>query len=70
MLLCSNRNIYINLCNGCRKNKTTHKIIFITLIFSAVYGITAIVTGQACSITYCQPKEPENLHKFFKKERR
>ena len=50
-------------------NQETKRGLIITLILSAIYGITAIVTGQACSITYCQPKEPENLHKFLKKKR-
>ncbi|MFR1186412.1 MAG: hypothetical protein ACLSDC_12075 [Ruminococcus sp.] len=51
-----------------RIDQETKRGIFITLILSTIYGITTLVTGQACSITYCQPKEPENLHKFFKKE--
>ena len=50
-------------------NQETKRGIIVTLILSAIYGITAMVTGQACSITYCQPKEPENLHKFLKKKR-
>lgn len=52
-----------------RLDQETKRGIFITLILGAIYGITALVTGQACSITYCQPKEPENLHKFLKKKR-
>ncbi|WP_279022585.1 hypothetical protein [Ruminococcus bicirculans (ex Wegman et al. 2014)] len=52
-----------------RIDQETKRGIFITLILSTIYGITTLVTGQACSITYCQPKEPENLHKFLKKKR-
>lgn len=52
-----------------RLDQETKRGIFITLILGAIYGITALVTGQACSIIYCQPKEPENLHKFLKKKR-
>ena len=50
-------------------NQETKRGLIITLILSAIYGITTLVTGQACSITYCQPKEPEDLHKFLKKKR-
>ncbi|MCB6617270.1 hypothetical protein [Ruminococcus sp. 210702-SL.1.03] len=52
-----------------RPDQETKRGIIITLILSTIYGITTLVTGQACSITYCQPKEPENLHKFLKKKR-
>ncbi len=52
-----------------RLDQETKRGIFIALILGTIYGITALVTGQACSITYCQPKEPENLHKFLKKKR-
>ena len=52
-----------------KPDQETKRGIFIKLILSAIYGITALVTGQACSITYCQPKEPENLHKFLERER-
>lgn len=51
-----------------KPDQETKRGIVITLILSAIYGITTLVTGQACSITYCQPKEPENLHKFLKKK--
>ena len=53
-----------------KPDQETKRGIVITLILSAIYGITTLVTGQACSITYCQPKEPEDLHnKFLKKKR-
>ena len=52
-----------------KPDQETKRGIVITLILSAIYGITTLVTGQACSITYCQPKEPENLYKFLKKKR-
>lgn len=52
-----------------KPDRETKREIIIALILSAIYGITTLVTGQACSITYCQPKEPENLHKFLKKKR-
>lgn len=51
-----------------KPDQETKRGIVITLILSAIYGITTLVTGQACSITYCQPKEPEDLHKFLKKK--
>lgn len=51
-----------------KPDRETKREIIIALILSAIYGITTLVTGQACSITYCQPKEPENLHKFLKKK--
>lgn len=52
-----------------KPDQETKRGIVITLILSAIYGITTLVTGQACSITYCQPKEPEDLHEFLKKKR-
>ncbi|UYJ30922.1 MAG: hypothetical protein OGM18_09990 [Oscillospiraceae bacterium] len=51
-----------------KPDQETKRGIVITLILSAIYGITTLVTGQACSITYCQPKKPEDLHKFLKKK--
>lgn len=52
-----------------RPDQETKRGIIITLILGTIYGITTLVTGQACSITYCQPNEPENLHNFLKKKR-
>jgi hypothetical protein len=51
-----------------KPNQETKQGIIIASILSAIYGITTVVTGQAYSITCCQPKKPENLHKFPKKK--
>ncbi len=45
------------------KNKKVKIREFLVLVFlAAVYGTAVMVTGQACAVSFCQPKMPAKLY--------
>lgn len=42
-------------------DRESKKCILITIILGIIYAAAYLVTGQACTITYSQPKEPKNI---------
>lgn len=45
-----------------------NKELISVLILSAIYGLSVLVTGQACAMTYYQPHMPSKLYKIIKEE--
>lgn len=46
-------------------DRESKQCILITIILGIIYAVAYLVTGQACTITYSQPKEPENILYFL-----
>lgn len=46
-------------------DRESKQCILITIILGIIYAAAYLVTGQACTITYSQPKEPENIQYFL-----
>ncbi len=44
-----------------------NKELLTVLILSAIYGLSVLVTGQACAMTYYQPQVPSKLYKIMEK---
>lgn len=42
-------------------DRESKQCIIITIILGIIYAAAYLVTGQVCTITYGQPKEPENI---------
>lgn len=51
-----------------RKQSKHGKELIFALILSAIYGLSVLITGQACAITYCQPHMPSKLYKISNEE--
>jgi lipoprotein len=51
-------------------DRESKQCILITIILGIIYAAAYLVTGQACTITYSQPKEPENIqHLLYRKQK-
>lgn len=50
-------------------DRESKQYILITIILGIIYATAYLVTGQACTITYSQPKEPENIQYFLNQKR-
>ncbi len=46
-------------------DRESKQCILITIILGIIYTAAYLVTRQACTITYSQPKEPENIQYFL-----
>lgn len=42
-------------------DRESKQCILINIILGIIYAAAYLVTGQACTMTYSQPKEPENI---------
>ncbi len=49
-----------------RKNPYVREMAAL-LLLTVIYGLSIMITGQACAITFCQPPMPVRLYKNFKK---
>lgn len=50
-------------------DRESKQCIIITIILGIIYATAYLVTGQACTITYSQPKEPKNIQYFLNQKR-